>query len=102
MDDLDIGYVKKYGGRNVEIYQTRVLNSKAKIATEFVTRWGMIMPKPDGEDSAGRQRFTLMTPDELVERAIMVADLLINEFEARGWLLHVPAPETDEYDRSLK
>lgn len=45
----------------------------------------MIAAQSDGEDSAGRSKLRLQTPQELVERACNVAGLMYEEIKARGW-----------------
>ena len=93
---MDIDYLawNSTRGLEVEIRQTKVVDQRANIASELLTRWGMIAALPDGEDSAGRQQLRLMTPEELVHRACVVADLAWSTFAERGWLLSLPAPRS--------
>ena len=58
---------------------------EAHLATEIVIRWGMVAATPDGEDSSGRAKVRLLTPEELIERACETAHLLAVTFEANGW-----------------
>lgn len=66
---------------------------KARMAIALVERWGMVAGIPDGEDSAGRTKLRLQTPNELVARACETADVLWRECLGRGWVFEVPAPE---------
>lgn len=92
--ETDIGYLVRdeYEGETVVVYPLRMPNTEARMATAFIERWGMVAARPDGEDSAGRQKLSLLTPEELVGRACATAKLACQEFEKRGWMLHVPAP----------
>ena len=92
---MDIGYIVKhtYGGTEILTYRKTALSSPAELALRMVERWGMICCIPEGEDSAGRGISRLMTPEELIARACAVAELAISEFDKRGLVLHLPAPE---------
>jgi len=63
---------------------------EAAFACALVERWGMIASIADGEDSAGRSRLRLATPEELVERALAIAELTYREIRARGWGIECP------------
>ena len=63
---------------------------EARLASALIERWGMIMAVPDGEDSAGRQKLTLMPVGALVKRACDSAQQAITAFRARGWMLELP------------
>lgn len=90
----DIGYIerKRYGGDETEVnvYRKRAFGSEASIAVEMLQRWGMVAGIEDGEDSQGRQKVHLLTPEELVTRACETAALAIQEFERRGWAITLP------------
>jgi hypothetical protein len=45
---------------------------------------------PDGETSSGVQKYRALTPQEIVERSIAIAELLFSELEARGHVVFVP------------
>lgn len=50
----------------------------------------------DGEDSVGRQKIRLMSPEEIVDKACRTAELLCEAFEEKGWFFHVPIRESEE------
>lgn len=52
---------------------------------------------PDGEDTAGRARLRKTTPEELVSEAVTTADLAVEEFRRRGWM--IPLPEVKELEK---
>lgn len=66
------------------VYMKQVLDGPATLAKELLERWGMVAGMPDGEDSAGRAKVRLATPDELVGRALTVAELFYAQAAARG------------------
>lgn len=67
-----------------------VCQEPAKMAGALIERWGVVAAIVDGEDSAGRSKLRLQTPEELVQRAFAVAELFYSEAEARGHLLEMP------------
>lgn len=74
------------------IFKTIAPNPKAEIALELIAKWGMVAGIDSGEDSTGRSKHRLQSPEELVERACQTAELAFASLEQRGWLLKVPAP----------
>ena len=66
------------------------LNQRARFATQFIERWGAVAAIPDGEDSVGRQKLRMMTPQELVTRATQTAEYLFAVLNANGWTVEVP------------
>lgn len=83
------------GGLPVHIvmHSSRSYGDEAKFAMACVERWGMVAGMPDGEDSSGRAKLRLATPDELVNRACDLAARLSDEFSQRGWIGAVPSIE---------
>ena len=69
---------------------------EATLAMGLIERWGMVAAIPDGEDSAGRQRLRLATPDELTTRAIETVQALYTGLRAAGMI--VPLPFTPKGD----
>lgn len=70
---LEHRIVKKYGEESISVFDRETLEAEARIAMDFIVRWGMVAAMPDGEDSSGRQKLRLMTTDELIERAFDVS-----------------------------
>ena len=91
---VDLLYRKSKYGNDIQVLL--VPGTKAKIATELLSRWGMVAGKPDGEDSAGRAKLALMPVEEVVTRAVEAADLAVNEMKKRGWFLEIPPQEEEE------
>ena len=63
---------------------------RARIVLTLIERWGMVAGEIDGEDSAGRSKIKLQTPEELIERAFKVAELFVARAEAEGILMANP------------
>ncbi len=59
---------------------------------QLIERWGIVAAAPDGEDSAGRVKVRLATPEEIVARACQTAQIAMEQFAHKGWLLDVPLP----------
>lgn len=81
-----------YEGTHYTAHLPFVLNMQAELATKFVERWGMVMIEVDGEDSRGCQKVRLMSPEEIAHRACDTADLLLEEFINRKWIVEIPLP----------
>lgn len=77
----------RYG---VEGYETEMPNFEAKIAIDLMVRWGEVAAVEDGEDTAGRQKLRLLSPEEVAVRACKTAACAVAEFRARGWMVEVP------------
>ena len=73
---------------------------EARIALAMLERWGMICAEIDGEDSAGRQKARLMSPEELTTRAFTCAALAMKTMRDGGLLIRLPTEE--EADAILK
>ncbi len=65
---------------------------EAQLAIEIAKHLALVVGKDDGEDSAGRQKIAIMPADEVALRACDIAEKMYAEFDARGWLLDLPAP----------
>ena len=80
------------------IHKTLNPNMHARLALDMIERWGGVAAEIDGEDSAGRSKVRLQTPQELVDRACSTAALAMAAFHERNWLLPVPVPEPERVE----
>lgn len=78
------------GQPQVTVHQSEHMEMPARMATVFIEKWGMVAGMSDGEDSAGRHKVRLATPDEVVDRACEMATLAMASFAEREWLTDVP------------
>ena len=62
----------------------KVLDLTARVAISLVERWGTVAGNPDGEDSSGRSKLRLMTSQELCDRSVASADLIVQALKKRG------------------
>ena len=94
MDKMDIGFFEKkgYQGSEAILYKKTAACQRAQFAMELVAR-SITVGSDAGEDSAGRAKARPTPPEEMAERACEIADAAFNEFEKRGWLLELPAPQ---------
>ena len=67
--------------------------TEAAIAEKLIAHFGVVAGESDGEDTAGRQKLRLMTPNELVTRCFEIADAFCTGARERGWLIPLPAPK---------
>lgn len=77
------------------IHKAEVLGPEAAFAMELCGRWALVAAMPDGEDTAGRQKLRLPTPEELTARTMEIAKSLFGAMRAEGWTLPVPLPLVD-------
>ncbi len=89
------------GGTEVEIVLTEVADQRGKLAEHILYQLSIASCRFDGEDSAGRQKMTLLTPTECAARACDIAAATWTEFKTRGWLLAVPLPKPEKTKEEL-
>jgi hypothetical protein len=70
--------------KDIMIAPSEALEPEAEMACKMIERWGMVAAIEDGEDSAGRQKLRLATPEELVSRAFAVAKLVFSSARENG------------------
>jgi hypothetical protein len=76
---------------------------KARLATTLLERWGPVLAAADGEDSTGRQKIRDLSPEEIVAKACEIADLSVDEFRSRGWVIGLPSlAEVEAHDKTDK
>lgn len=79
------------GSTEVTVYETQVMNLKARMASDILIRGlALIAADADGEDSAGRQKLRMLNPSELAGRACDLADCMFTQFNHRQWLVDLP------------
>jgi hypothetical protein len=78
------------------IYYGESLLPEGQFAAHMIEKWGMVAATPDGEDSAGRQKMRLATPEELVERAIETTNLLFRRMREEGMTFVCGFPKDDK------
>ena len=77
--------------RTVSLHSREQPTWKARLACALIERWGLVAGAYDGEDSAGRAKGRKLAPIELVNEAVEVADLAVEEFRRRGWVVELPS-----------
>lgn len=93
----------KFGGPRLIVHDTETAEYEAQAAFQLIERFGSVAAVPDGEDSSGRQRLRLQTPEELVERCFTIARLFMAEARRRNLVHILPdiaelLPREDEED----
>lgn len=87
----------------ITIEKTEVPGLVGILALEMVQKWGMVAGMPDGEDSSGRHKLRLSTPDELTDRAIITAELLQKKLQDGGHMLKLPVLlSAEDYAATMK
>lgn len=70
--------------KNVENGCTMEL--RASLAWELLRTNGILMARPNGEDSTGRQALEVMPAKELADRALEIAEAFVTACEERNYL----------------
>ncbi len=85
-------YIERQGYQNTEVtvYETRMPTDVGKFAAHLAQHFSIVAAQPDGEDTSGRQRLTLMHPADVAKRACDVAQAMWRELADRGWFLDLP------------
>ena len=81
------------GGVVFTVHQPEMLGPNGVFCARLVEKWGMVAGETDGEDSAGRQKFRLQTPQEVVDRAVAVTKIFAERMTLEGWSLPLPTQE---------
>ncbi len=88
-----VGIFDEYGRnsmRKLVVHDTEHPGMEARLALVLIERWGMVAGEPDGEDSTGRAKLKLSTPEQVIDRACSTAALALEAFRARGWMVDGP------------
>lgn len=86
--------MSKYDQPSLYIHDDEIIQPEACLAFDLIQKWGLVAGVPDGEDSSGRTKPRLQTPEELVERAFAAAKLAFTEARKRQLVLNAgPLPE---------
>jgi len=80
-------------GTEIIIYNTEALFQEAQFANDLMKHLAIVAAVPDGEDSTGRQKLRMMTEQEVVERATVIARLAFIAHKENGFILDLPAPK---------
>jgi hypothetical protein len=63
---------------------------KSEMAYNLIKYWATVAATPDGEDSSGRQKLRLQTPEELVAKSFDVTEKFFAEATRRNWIHNFP------------
>lgn len=80
----------KFKRDEILIAQSEVPQPQGDYALELMKHFATVAATPDGEDSSGRAKARLQTPEEVVQRACDIADLAFKELAKRDWILELP------------
>jgi hypothetical protein len=76
---------KQYWSHQVEPDASAAqLDFTASLAFELVKTFGSVAAVPQGEDSSGRTKYELQTPEELVSRCFKIANEFVSHCEKEG------------------
>jgi hypothetical protein len=73
-------------GNSASIERGYELDLRGILALKFVEKWGMVQGATGQEDSAGRATIALMPVEDVIDRAVNIADGLVAKLEGLGWI----------------
>jgi len=76
--------------KGAQLQDLVVPDIRARMAMDIAKHCSMMTATEDGEDSGGRQKIRLMTPWEVANRAVDIANFMYERFESLGWLAEAP------------
>lgn len=85
---------EKYDMSETIVRDKIIPDSRGRLALRLIERWGLIIAKDGGEDSAGRAKPKPMPSKEVVKAACDIAEDIFKEMKKRNWLLQAPPAET--------
>ena len=92
--------VNRYDEKALIVEQSEAVGVEAAYAMRLIEQHAMVAGETDGEDSQGRQKLRVQTPEELVARSFAIAELAFTEARRRGWMIAIPpsvaAPEQEK------
>ncbi len=91
-------YWENFTLSNMEKGVARDLHTR--LAWELIAHFGSVAADEAGEDSQGRSKLRLQSPNELIERCFAIADAFVAKAEARGGIREVIATEEEVFKRA--
>ena len=79
-----------YDDKDVLLFHTEHPDTVASFAMALIEKHAMIAANGDGEDSSGRAKLRLQTPEELVERSFRIAELTMEKARSTGHMVALP------------
>lgn len=80
------------GSTSIVTYPSVVTNLESSLAMDLARDMAIVAAAPDGEDSHGRSKLRLLTPQEVASRACSIASAMVEQFVEKGWLEQLPEP----------
>ena len=71
---------------SVIMHDDEVMQFEGRLVVVLIERWGLVTCDESGEDSAGRQKLALMSPDAIVERCCEIARVTGSRLRELEWL----------------
>ena len=72
------------------VHDTEMLELEAIFACDIMKQLGIVACKTVGEDSSGRQKVELLTPTEVVDRALQISQYAFEKFREKGLIAQMP------------
>lgn len=90
-DDYEINVSENWDRQQgITIHHLLVHDQVAETALQMMSRWGTVAAIPDGEDSSGRSKLRLQTPEELTEYAFAAAEAFWKRAHELGHVFRLP------------
>jgi hypothetical protein len=80
----------RWGTNEIRLGKAWVPNETGELAIRFATHFGVVAAEDAGEDSKGRSKLRLQSPEMVVKRACDMAEQLVAKMKERGWVVDIP------------
>lgn len=84
------------------VHETENLDRVGEIAFDLIRTNGFLTGCPDGEDSQGRAKMKLLSPEDLVDRAFAIAETFMSVAKDREHIVTAPDISAFVKDKAKK
>lgn len=92
--DYEIGIAENWDRQQgLTIHSLLMPDQVAQTALSMMERWGTVAAVPDGEDSSGRTKLRLQTPEELSSYAFAASEAFWKKAHELGHVFALPSHE---------
>lgn len=85
-----VSFDKPHSRAGVEIFMRKGADMRADLVQKILSSMSIALAKPDGEDSSGRTKYSVMNPVDVADRACQIAEYAFEEMQRRGWIYDIP------------
>ena len=85
-----VGKQQSNSRKDLMVHETETLSLEAQFVCDMIRQLGIVACKSGGEDTSGRQKLALLTPTEVVDRALAISQYAFEKFRENGLVTNLP------------